>query len=36
MRALQSLDDIGEEGNRRAEKDLRELEKRHAALKALL
>jgi hypothetical protein len=36
MLALQSLDDLGEEGNRRAAENLRELEKRYDALKARL
>jgi len=36
MLALQSLDDLGEESNRRAHEDLRELEKRYAALKTRL
>jgi hypothetical protein len=34
MLALQSLDDLGEEGNRRAGENLRELEKRYDALQA--
>lgn len=34
MAALQSLDDLGEEGNRRAHEDLRELERRYASLQA--
>lgn len=36
MLALQSLDDIGEDDNRRAEDNLRELSKRYDALKARL
>jgi hypothetical protein len=36
MLALQSLDDLGEEGNRRAHEDLCELEKRYEKLQALL
>jgi hypothetical protein len=36
MCALQSLDDLGEEGNRRASENLRELEGRYDALKASL
>lgn len=34
MRALQSLDDLGDEGNRRAHENFRELEKRFKALEA--
>jgi hypothetical protein len=36
MCALQSLDDLGEEGNLRAQENLRELKRRYAALKASL
>lgn len=36
LRALQSLDDLGEEDNRRAHENFRELTKRHDALKARL
>lgn len=36
MLALQSLDDLGEEGNRRASENLRELEKRYDALQKQL
>jgi hypothetical protein len=36
MCALQSLDDLGEEGNRRARENLRELEEHYDALKASL
>jgi len=36
MLALQSLDDLGEEENRRSHENLRALEKRHAALQARL
>lgn len=36
MLALQSLDDLGEEGNRRANDNFRELERRYDALKARL
>jgi hypothetical protein len=36
MLSLQSLDDLGEEGNRAAHENLRELERRYEALKARL
>jgi len=36
MLALQSLDDLGEEGNRQAHENFRELERRYAALQARL